>query len=117
MRLNKKAQVSFEVLLITAIVFAMAIWVSSYYLEIKDSTLALQFTKIHTLKQIENSPNTYTIEKIDFEETAADAILLKINTSPNDFQCDGFSPEELAQTITNNSKYTAAAIELNGIPC
>tara|TARA_Y100000310_G_scaffold345396_1_gene464446 strand:- start:11848 stop:12201 length:354 start_codon:yes stop_codon:yes gene_type:complete len=114
---NKKGQVSFEILMLTAVILATVIWVGSYYLSIKDSTLALQVTKIHTLGKIGASGETYKIDKIDFIETEDDKITIEIMTSPDDFDCSEFDSVDLTQIIQTNTKYLTVTLEVNGASC
>lgn len=120
MSLKEKGQISFEILLLTTVVFSAAIWVSSYYLSIKDPTLAMQLTKIHTLKQIEASSGSYIIQKIDFEEQSG-AITLKINTiGEPTFQCTEMDADDLKVVIAKSTKYSPVdkvIINLNGTNC
>jgi hypothetical protein len=121
MQLSESGQVSFEILLLTAIVFASAIWVSGYYLEIRDSTLSLQMAKIHTMSQIEKSDEAMVIENLDFEESVdGTSITIRIGVSDApSWTCSDtdLNSSGLASTIINNTKYTATTIELNGTEC
>lgn len=124
MHLGKKGQVGFEILLITAIVFMVVIWISGYYLSIKDSTLAMQLAKVHTIKQISKSEGLYTIQKIDFEENSptdclvgVECITLKINVPETGFGCNNLESTELANLVRGNTKYSIVNIVLNGTSC
>jgi hypothetical protein len=124
MPLNRRGQVSFEILLLTAIIFTMAIWISSYYFLIKDNTLAMQLAKIHALKQIgeDESGTLYTIAKIGFKEIPepAEELILEIDTRPADFPASGFACGELQATVSENTKYkpeSKVSILLNGNDC
>ena len=119
MRLSERGQASFEILLLTAIVFASVIWVSGHYLEIRDSTLSLQMAKIHTLSQIDKSDNAMVIENLDFEESV-DGTSITINIGVSDsWDCgdNDFNSSGLASNIINNTKYTATSIYLNTVSC
>ncbi len=115
MRLNTRGQVSFEILLITMVVFTATIWVSSYYFAIKDSTLAMQLTKIHALKQIEESDSLYTIEKIDFEEQSETEINLTLKSCPNSIP--RFDTSTIQDKIAANTKYTAVSVTVSQGSC
>ena len=119
MSLNRKGQVSFELLLITAIVFIMAIWISSYYLAIKDGTLAAQISKVHTIKQIEEVDESFVISRLDFEELAEDEITIALDTKPNTFECDSgnLDSDELKKKIQDQTGYTKVNVNLNGNSC
>jgi hypothetical protein len=110
--------VSFEILLITTIVFSMAIWVNSHYLSIKDSTLALQLTKLHAVKQIEGRDSQHTIESMDFQETSPTEIIIRIDIT-GALDCAAFDAAGLKSLIAENTKYepTGIALELNGNIC
>ncbi len=117
MWLREKGQVSFEILLLTAIVFASVIWVSGYYLEIKDSTLALQMTKIHAISQIGKSDNQHVLEKLEFTEIAADKINLTIDVPGLNCTPGQFDAATLKSEIMANTKYTTVNIILNTNTC
>ena len=122
MQLKNKGQVSFEVLLITAIIFAMVIWVSSYYLQIRDSTLALQLTKIHTIKQIEAADGKFTISNMDFREDLGDntIVTMEIGIEPSTTAWDcatEFYHTVLCNQIIDETKYETVTIKLNGNSC
>ena len=119
MRFKNKGQVSFEVLLLTAIVFATAIWVSSYYFQIRDSTLALQLTKVHTIEQIEAKDGKFTISNMDFREDPTDntSITMEVGVEPNTFDCTELAFAEIASQIVAETKYETVTIELNGAAC
>ncbi len=108
MPLNKKGQVSFELLMLTAIIFVTAIWTSGYYLDIKDSTLAIQLSKAQSILEIEEEDDLYTIEKIEFVEVTNEQIDITVRFCP-DSTID-FDEGALATKITQNTKYTTANI-------
>jgi len=62
-----KGQVSIEILLIAAVVIAMSLAVFSYYIQIRDTTNALQVMKLEALDQIAESEQEFTIEKLDYK--------------------------------------------------
>ena len=115
---NRKGQVSFEILLLTTIIFSMAIWVNSHYLSIKDSTLALQLTKLHAVKQIDGSDSLHTIARMDFQETSPTEIIIKIDIAGT-LDCVAFDAAGLKSVIAENTKYgpDGVTIELNGNTC
>ncbi|MDP6671120.1 MAG: hypothetical protein QGI60_04875 [archaeon] len=119
MRLSESGQSSFEILLLTAIVFAGVIWVSGHYLDIRDSTLSLQMAKIHTLSQIGKSDDALVIENLDFEESVdGTSITIRIDVADLLWDCgNDLNYTGLAANIVNNTDYASATIELNGGVC
>jgi len=114
MRKNNRGQISFEILLLTAIILAAAIGVSTYYLSVKGATLAMQLTKVYTLNEIDRAGDGHTIEKISFQELGT-TITLTVKTCP---AAIGFASADLRTTILNNTKYTNATInQIQGTGC
>ena len=104
--MNSKGQVSFEVLLITMIIFIMVLGIANYYLAIADSTLAMQLAKVDALDKISASGETCSIEKIDFTESGTNlALTIKTDCS---FTAADFS--KTIDRIKNKTKYDTVTI-------
>lgn len=64
---NKRGQVSIETLMLATIVIMLSLAVFAHYLQIMDTTTAMQAVKLETLKQIEQTDKQHTIEKIEYQ--------------------------------------------------
>lgn len=119
---SEKGQVSFEILILTAIIFSSVIWVSGYYLEIKDSTLALQMTKMHAISRIGELDDAVVIKKLVPGEILSGGITIIIDipgVDDPDLDCSSeqFDADTLRSDIMANTKFTTVNITLNGEDC
>ena len=120
---SKKGQVSLETLLLAAVIIMISTGIFSQYLQIMDTTLAMQATKLETLKQIEAEDTPHFIEIIEYKVNnipPPSTITLCISTlpgNPNQMTLDQNPIKQRVAAITSFEEADITISHNNSNPC
>ena len=110
---EKKAQASFEMLLITAFVLTASLLALSQWIGIQDTTYAVLLAKTSLIETLHESPTPLILNKIASSVDSSGSVLtLTIYTTPS---LSGFSAlrtkiqNELPSQITAKTKFTSVS--------
>ena len=111
--MNKKGQVSFEMLLITTVVFVVTIAIIGYHFAEQDTTTAMMIAKGELLSEFSDESVLCIIEKIDYSRTA-DTIQLDVKIK-NYIAGDTCDPDvsEIQTKIVDSTNFTTAVLNLS----
>ena len=104
--LRERGQASFEMILVTAVIFILIIIILNNYVEVQDSTVAVSILKARTLEKLGAEDGFYYIEKIDsLEDEGGISLTIAIRPAPPplDFA-------EIENEIAANTKYETATV-------
>ena len=110
---GRKAQSSFEALLLLALIFMAILFIFSVFFQIRDSSLAMQLTKIAVMEKLSALQQTHWIERIDFTEASTltgTEITLSVSISPKDHGLTTGSFPEEQDFIKSRTKYEKVTI-------
>jgi len=113
---TERGQVSIEILLLAAVIIAMSIAVFMYYISIMDTTTALQVIKVAALKQVSESDELFTIERVEYKTSGTGNVIFCITTKPTSANLDLGAIET---AVVDRTSFEAAniSIELNTSSC
>jgi len=112
--LDRKAQSSFEALLLLALIFLGALYIFSLFFQLSDATLAMQLAKIAVMEKLSALNKFYSIQKIDFAEKSTQTgtdIELTVSIFPTDHGLTESSFSSEQALIAGKTKYQNAKIK------
>jgi predicted phage-related endonuclease len=80
--MENHAQVAFESLFLTLVVISAGIFITGYYLQIHQDTVALFTAKTEVLNQINNTSKETTIDYLKISKSSTGDFNLNIKTTP-----------------------------------
>ncbi|MFH1239993.1 MAG: hypothetical protein V1672_02145 [Candidatus Diapherotrites archaeon] len=79
--MNRKGQLSFEFLLLTLVIFSLAIVIAGYHFAEQDTTNAMLIAKSETLSWLSEQDEFYYITNVNFD-TATNTLTINLSGNP-----------------------------------
>lgn len=109
--LEHKAQTSFEMLLVLAVVISISIFILGNYFEVHETTYALAVMKVGITSKLNDLNKFYVLRKIDFTQPSLSRIDFNITTYPTDLK--DLNVEETIQDINAHTKFSTINVKFN----
>lgn len=107
-------QAALEMVLVTCLIFVLAMSVVGHFNQVKSSTTAMAILKSRALEAVAGEGEFYYIERIDPAENAeGTAITLDITTGPGDLSSFAVDISGVCDEIIGMTKYDDATVTLN----